>query len=285
MAQRSRFIFQKPADYHYNPKPGSSEISIPSSLQGLPLPPPSDYHTYADSMPTPIFQNMPAPLISQHPPAVHQQQQQQQQSQQPFYIAPQYHQANTGTHPEQSYGPAGSDHIFGMHPVRALRVCLGIAFGLILLLFSGVLIYALLSRDSHHHMAELAIDPLSTGPPVVLVAHGLTSSSTWKDFVYNFTSTGVLYEEQRHPASGSIADLVGDFEWGDVITDYNICCLNHEYRLLCLARSSGLNYGVQPLDGELDYDTDAEQVFVRLLVNSDQLLNVECFLTGRYFEP
>lgn len=282
MAQRSRFIFQKPADYHYNPKPGSSEINIPFNLQSLPLPPPSDYLAYADSTSTPIFQNMPAPLIGQPPPAAHP----------PVYATPQYHQNNNNnnannisTRPEQSYGGPGSDHICGMHPVRALRVCLGIAFGLILLLFSSVLIYALLSRDSHHHMAELAIDPLSAGPPVVLVAHGLTSSASWKDFVYNFTSTGALYEEQRHPASGSITDLVGDFEWGDVVTDYNICCLNHEYRLLCLARSSGLNYGIQPLDGELDYDIDNEQVFVRLLINSDQLLNVECFLTGRYFEP
>lgn len=190
----------------------------------------------------------------------------------------------------QSTGPGGGggggpNLILGMHPIQALRVCLGVTFGLILLLLTGVTLFALLSRDSHHHLDETPAPTPTPASPAMIIAHGLTEDSRWKQFVFNFTTTNALYEEQRYPPlGGSLSDFVEDFTYEDVITDYDVCCLHQELRLVCISRGAAFNHGNYLIDGEVDWDTGSNEVFLRLLVNSEFLLGVECFMTGRYFK-
>ena len=182
---------------------------------------------------------------------------------------------------------AAPNLILGMHPVQAMRLCLCLVFGLLLVLFTIVLLYALLSRDSHHHMEGTLADSASAlSPPAMILAHGLTQDSNWKEFVFNFTTTNALYEEQRYPPlGGSLTEFVEDFTFNDVLTDYNVCCMHQELRLVCISRGAAFNHGNYLIDGEVDWDVGSEEVFLRLLVNSEQLLGVECFMTGRYFKP
>lgn len=168
-----------------------------------------------------------------------------------------------------------------MHPVHALRLCLGVTFALIVIISTCVLLFAMLTRDSHHHM-DLEIAP---SPPAMILAHGLTEDSQWKQFVFNFTTTNALFEEQRYPpAGGSFTDYVDGFAYEDVITDYDVCCLHQELRLICISRGAAFNHGNYMIDGEVDWLPGDNEVFLRLLVNSEQLLGVECFMTGRYFK-
>lgn len=228
---------------------------IPSHMPAMSQhqPPPTALYSPANSIPA-------APLEERYP----------------FQFGPQYN--PTG-------GTGGPNLILGMHPIQALRICLGVTFCLILLLLTGVLLFALLSRDSHHHLEDTSITSTSLAPAII-IAHGLTEDSRWKEFVFNFTTTNALYEEQRYPpVGGSISDFVEEFSFQDVITDYDVCCLHQELRLVCISRSAAFNHGNYLIDGEVDWDTGSNEVFLRLLVNSEYLLGVECFMTGRYFKP
>lgn len=197
----------------------------------------------------------------------------------PFQINSNYQSAGPGG------GGGGPNLILGMHPIQALRVCLGVTFGLILLLLTGVTLFALLSRDSHHHLDETPAPSPAPASPAMIIAHGLTEDSQWKEFVFNFTTTNALYEEQRYPPLGnSLSDFVENFAYEDVITDYDVCCLHQELRLVCISRGAAFNHGNYLIDGEVDWDPGNNEVFLRLLVNSEFLLGVECFMTGRYFK-
>lgn len=148
-----------------------------------------------------------------------------------------------------------------------------------MILFTIVMFYAMLSRDSHHHLD-------SDDAPVMIIAHGLTHQALWKEFVFNFTTTNALYEEQRYPPiTGSLTEFVEDFTYDSVLTDYDVCCMHQEFRLVCISRGAAFNHGNYLIDGEVDWDDGSHEVFLRLIVNSESLLGVECFMTGRYFKP
>lgn len=165
-----------------------------------------------------------------------------------------------------------------------MQLCIAIVFGILMVIFTVVLLYAMLARDSHHHL-DSDTTPSPAPSPVMILAHGLTQDSVWKEFVFNFTTTNALYEEQRYPPTGSsLTEFVENFSYTDVLTDYNVCCMHQELRLVCISTGAAFNHGNYLIDGEVDWDEGSTEVFLRLLVNSEHLLNVECFMTGRYFK-
>jgi hypothetical protein len=237
-----------------------SNPPVPPHMPAIHQPPPTASYSPANSIPA-------APLEDRYP----------------YQIGPHYNPASNSS--GGGGGGGGPNLILGMHPIQALRICLGVTFCLILLLLTGVLLFALLSRDSHHHLDDTSVTSIAA-VPAIIIAHGLTEDSRWKEFVFNFTTTNALYEEQRYPpVGGSISDFVDEFSFHDVITDYDVCCLHQELRLVCISRSAAFNHGNYLIDGEVDWDTGSNEVFLRLLVNSEYLLGVECFMTGRYFKP
>jgi len=82
--------------------------------------------------------------------------------------------------------------------------------------------------------------------------------------------------EQRHPEVGGF----GNFS---TIMSFDVCCESLVKEFVCMGGTT-MAHGGPPLEGTLRHDQQSASLYLLLWVNSDDLVEVGCWLTGSYLD-
>ncbi len=168
----------------------------------------------------------------------------------------------------------------GTHLIRLVLVA-GVALILIVLILTVLLLYNPEKSGSHKHNTNLELPPphgagLSTTPS--------GSRGGWGQFQYNFTTGSILEAIERHPESGSLTDVLSDFEYTDFLSHYDFCCRHPQSRMVCSSQDLLTDTDTRPFAAEINWNPSSEEVYLKFRVKSEALLGIDCWMYGNYIK-
>lgn len=183
------------------------------------------------------------------------------------------------TYPEPSRSVAAVRQGSGSpaFPSRALLkggvICCTI---LVVILLTSLGAFALMKRFSHPHSEP---EILTSGP-----FHPSPLSQQLQDFsedvqnvrVFRFPFTTLHSREQRHPPVGGLGNFTR-------ITSFDVCCESVVKEFVCLGGTTMAHAG-PPLEAVLRQEEGNPSLYLLLWVNSDDFVEVGCWLTGFYLD-
>ena len=196
---------------------------------------------------------------------------------------------STSPPPHAREFPAADPHASRMtgssHIIRLLLVG-GVAVMLIVLTIAILFLVDPEPSGGHRSALTTALQASTTTDLPFLVEPGeLAPMQVWHQFCFNFTSGLVIGTLERHPTSGSITDYTRGLVFTDTIIDYDVCCRHKQNHLICISRNVASNAVNSLLDGEIAWTSASEEIYVKLIVRTEMLLGVPCWMTGRYLKP
>lgn len=175
--------------------------------------------------------------------------------------------------------PAGPQHSRQQHaqtnyfPSRSTLKC-SVVFCtiIIVLILTGIGTLALL-----HHLAPQRPEPAPLGFPAALSQQLQDFSEDLQNVrVFRFPFRTGQSREQRHPESGGF----GNFS---TVMSFDVCCETLVKEFVCMGGTT-MAHGGPPLEGALRHDQQSTALYLLLWVNSDDLVEVGCWLTGSYLD-
>jgi hypothetical protein len=171
------------------------------------------------------------------------------------------------------------------HPVKqnggakTVLLCIGIAFLLILSIALGtwLLTHAVKGTAVPHHAVqnnyEIAPAPApNMGPSLVQdISEGLQNIRV---FYFQFTTGTQIQSRERYPPAGGIPNITIHS-----LMDYNVCCSSQDNRFVCAGGTAFSGNGMF-MEAYLEKDESDDEVYLLLWINSNDLIEVGCWLRG-----
>lgn len=155
---------------------------------------------------------------------------------------------------------------------QLLLACLGLGCVVLILLIIVILTSSarqklpITSHISHTSHAQLQYIP---SPHLAQF-----QSQDVEIFYYDFVSGTEIQTFQRHPSSGALPDINVT-----QLVDYRVCCTSNSHKFICSTGNNFLEHGLA-LDAVLELDDYSDSVYLLLWINSEDLVEVGCVLSG-----
>lgn len=184
--------------------------------------------------------------------------------------------------PYDNYKPRRSNS------ARNIILCLGIAFLVILSLGVGTLLlmhtgsadkvnspmgpYIATAQLVQPQLDGDTAPSLRSGPALAQdISEGFQNVQI---FYFQFTTGTQVQSRQRYPSEGGIPNITIQS-----LVDYNVCCSSQEQRFVCAGGTAFTGNGMF-MEAYLEKDQDEDDVYLLLWINSDDLIEVGCWLKG-----
>ena len=155
---------------------------------------------------------------------------------------------------------------------QLLAFCIVLGFCILVLLI--IVVFLSSSRQSVPLTSHISHNPHSQMSYIPSPHLAQFQSQDIEIFYYDFTSGSEIQTFQRHPPSGNLPDINIT-----QLVDYRVCCTSNSHKFVCSTGNNFLEHDLA-LDAVLELDDYSEGMYLLLWINSEDLVEVGCVLSG-----